>query len=89
MIGRSTVLPSTIGGDVKFDSDYSKKLKPSASGDITMAGTRWLVEKMAVVTESVIALTVTSTLTTQVEKGTQLLFKSEVSLKLALRTLPG
>jgi len=49
LIGSSTLLPAEMGGDVKFDSDYSKKLKPVKSDSFTFEGTRWLIEKMAVV----------------------------------------
>ncbi|KAL1530570.1 hypothetical protein AB1Y20_001471 [Prymnesium parvum] len=48
LIGKTTLLPSTMAGERKFDSDYSKKLKPAA-GAFSFTGTRWLVEKMAVV----------------------------------------
>ena len=49
LIGKSTVLPADMGGDVKFDSDYGKKLKPAAGDVFSIEGTRWLVEKMCVV----------------------------------------
>ena len=49
LIGSRTVLPEDMGGDVKFDSNYGKKLKPAAGDAFTIEGTRWLVEKMCVV----------------------------------------
>lgn len=49
LIGSATVLPAEMGGDVKFDSDYGKKLKLKTGDSFTITGTRWCIEKMAVV----------------------------------------
>ena len=49
LIGSNTLLPAEMGGDVKFDSTYGKKLKAASSDDFTFEGTRWLIEKMAVI----------------------------------------